>query len=47
MPDEVTVERISVSPNNCLLDEPITLKMDFTAPRELPNGLWRMRVRAG
>jgi hypothetical protein len=46
MSDEVTVERISISPNNCLLDEPITLEMDFTAPRELLKGTWRMRVRA-
>jgi len=45
MADEVTVQRISVTPNNCLLEEPITLEMDFTAPRELPDGTWRMRVR--
>ena len=44
MADEVTVQRIGVSPNNCALEEPITLEMDFTVPRDLDHALWRLRV---
>lgn len=46
MADEVTVQRIGVSPNNCALEEPITLEMDFTVPRDLDHALWRLRFIA-
>ncbi|EOD17904.1 hypothetical protein EMIHUDRAFT_450034 [Emiliania huxleyi CCMP1516] len=41
-----SISALSAGPNNCALEEAITLEMDFTTPRELPAGSWRVRFVA-
>ena len=36
IPDAVELTSISIEPNNCALEEPLALNMEFTAHRALP-----------
>ena len=41
----VSVQGLSISPNNCPLDEPLDLVMDFSITRDLPAARWEVKVR--
>ena len=45
-PDVVTVETISVEPNNCALDCELNIAMSFTALQFLPQARWEIRFIA-
>ena len=40
----VSVQDLSISPNNCPLDEPLDLAMDFTITRDLSAARWEVKV---
>ena len=40
IPDAVELTSISIEPNNCALEEPLALNMEFTAHRALPAAKW-------
>ena len=45
-PEVVTVEAISVDPNNCALDCELNIAMSFTALQFLPQARWEIRFIA-
>jgi len=45
-PEVVTVEAISVDPNNCALDCELNIAMSFTALQSLPQARWEIRFIA-
>lgn len=44
--DAVTVELISIEPNNCPLVEELKLEMHFTSQKALPDAYWQVRYIA-
>ncbi|KAL1515514.1 hypothetical protein AB1Y20_002136 [Prymnesium parvum] len=45
-PEVVSVQSLSISPNNCPLEEPLDLAMDFTITRPLPAARWVVKFIA-
>ncbi len=41
----VEVSKIEVSPNQCEISSPITLKVEFTVDKPLANASWEIKVR--
>jgi len=42
----VSVQGLSISPNNCPMEEPLDLAMDFTITRDLPAARWEIKFIA-
>eukprot|EP00966_Prymnesium_polylepis_P222042 5137661-Prymnesium_polylepis.1 len=43
----VSLDFISIEPNNCAIDEPLNLAMDFTLTRDVLDARWEIKVRCG
>ena len=42
--DVVSLESLTLSPNNCALEEPLDLVMNFSITRDLPAARWEIKV---
>lgn len=44
--EALSVQALSIEPNNCPLEEPLSLAIDFSTTRELPSARWEVRFVA-
>jgi len=42
--DVVSLQRLSVQPNSCPIDDPLDLEMDYTITKPLPDAHWQIKV---
>ena len=40
----VSLQRLSVQPNSCPIDDPLDLEMDFTIAKPLSDARWHIKV---
>lgn len=45
-PEAVTLTAVSIEPNNCPLEEPLNIAMDFSTARDLAHARWEIRFVA-
>jgi hypothetical protein len=45
-PDVITLEAVAIEPNNCALEEPLSLTMDFTTAANLLDARWEVKFMA-
>ncbi|CAD7940390.1 unnamed protein product [Amoebophrya sp. A120] len=41
--EEIDVVGVDISPNDCALEDPLTIRLRFTHPFAIPNARWRIR----
>ena len=42
--EDIKLESVSISPNNCPMDEALDMAMEFTTFRALPAARWEVKV---